>query len=574
MFPQIFGKYVLERPLAAGGMASVFLATLRGAVGFEKKLVVKQIRAELATDEAFVRRFVAEAKTTVELSHPNIVPVYELGVEHGIYYLAMELCDGVTLAELLETRGKLSAEEGAYVGIEICRALDYAHRKARVIHRDVTPRNVVIDEEGAVRLIDFGIAAPAFEGNEEVFGSPGHMPPEQLHGREIGPPTDVFAVAALLYEAWCGKPAFRRNTAERSQAALYEPVPPPSTFSPELGAVDALVAGALSLDPAARPPSAEDLSRPLRRFIADRDLGDVARKVGARVRDVRASRSAAIARLPEPLAAATPTANETRTFATRSHDVNGGDSLPSPRGTAPRDAFGPTRRVSDDASSWSTGRSSASRSTTGRSIAAKYRRIGGTAAALALVGGIAALAWRQRAGATPAAPRDEPTASAGAAPNEDTEPLSAAALPARGEATTNGAPPAMPASSGESRATSVGSGPHAHGSATHASGAPARATAGSSTPPSTGKSDTGSGHLRILADPMANVEIDGRPRGTAPIAGLALAPGTHFVRLDCTALGEAVAQNVPIAAGESVTISGDFTGAHGRISIRRGRATP
>src|SRR3954468_19035013 len=98
-------------------MARVFLATLRGAGGFEKKLVVKQIRAELATDDAFVRRFVTEAKTTVELSHPNIVPVYELGVEQGIYYLAMELCDGVTLAELLEHAGKLTPDEGAYVGV-------------------------------------------------------------------------------------------------------------------------------------------------------------------------------------------------------------------------------------------------------------------------------------------------------------------------------------------------------------------------------------------------------------------------------------------------------------------------
>src|SRR5258706_570850 len=197
-----------------GGMARVFLATLRGAGGFEKKLVVKQIRAELATDDAFVRRFVAEAKTTVELSHPNIVPVYELGVKQGVYYLAMELCAGVTLAELIQKAGKLTPEEGAYVGIEICRALDYAHRKARIIHRDVTLRNAIIDEEGAVRIIDFGIAAPAFAGAKEVFGSPGHMPPEQIAGGEVGPPTDVFAVAALLYEAWTKIAPFLRATPE------------------------------------------------------------------------------------------------------------------------------------------------------------------------------------------------------------------------------------------------------------------------------------------------------------------------------------------------------------------------
>src|SRR5687768_13686694 len=120
VFPQIFGKYVLEREMAAGGMARVYLATLRGAVGFEKRLVVKQIRPELAFDEAFVERFVAEAKMAVELNHPNIVPVYELGVEQGIFYIAMELCEGVTLSEVMNETGPLSPEEGAYVGIEIC----------------------------------------------------------------------------------------------------------------------------------------------------------------------------------------------------------------------------------------------------------------------------------------------------------------------------------------------------------------------------------------------------------------------------------------------------------------------
>src|SRR5579863_8804527 len=154
MYPQVFGKYVLERELARGGMARVVLATLRGAGGFEKKLVVKQIRDELACDDDFVTRFVLEAKTTVKLSHPNIVPVYELGVELGTYFLAMEFVEGASIAELLraraqtaDTRAGLSPEEGAYVGIEVCRALDYAHRRMNVVHRDVTPRNVMVDEE-------------------------------------------------------------------------------------------------------------------------------------------------------------------------------------------------------------------------------------------------------------------------------------------------------------------------------------------------------------------------------------------------------------------------------------------
>src|SRR5262249_22741191 len=132
MYPQVFGKYVLERELARGGMARVVLATLRGAGGFEKKLVVKQVRDELASDDEFVRRFVEEAKTTVALAHPNIVPVYELGVELGTYFLAMEYVEGASLAELLRASAQdgraLSPEEGANVGVGACPALASAPR--------------------------------------------------------------------------------------------------------------------------------------------------------------------------------------------------------------------------------------------------------------------------------------------------------------------------------------------------------------------------------------------------------------------------------------------------------------
>jgi len=290
MFPQIFGKYVLEREIAAGGMARVYLATLRGAVGFEKRLVVKQIRTELASDEAFVTRFVEEAKTAVELSHPNIVPVYELGVEQGVYYIAMELCEGLTLSEVLAETGPLDPEEGAYVGAEICRALDYAHRRVRIVHRDVTPRNVLIDDEGAVRLIDFGIAAPVTRDaskRSEVFGSPGHMPPEQLHGAELTPATDVFAVGVLLIEAWTGYPPFRRATEQESERALFTTPPRIDRNEPRLAPLVAVIQSAVALDPRDRPGLAEQLARPLREFVRNEDSGDIARRLAARVRRAR-----------------------------------------------------------------------------------------------------------------------------------------------------------------------------------------------------------------------------------------------------------------------------------------------
>src|ERR1700678_4462212 len=288
MYPQVFGKYVLERELATGGMARVLLATLRGAGGFEKKLVVKQIRDELAVDHEFVQRFVEEAKTTVALSHPNIVPVYELGIEMGTYYLAMELVDGVSVDHLLtrsESGAKLwlSPEEGAYIGVEVCRALDYAHRRMQVAHRDITPRNVMVDEEGQVKLIDFGIAARASVAGHDVFGTPGHMPPEQMRREEIGPATDVFAVAVLLMELWSGQPPFRRKTPGESLAQMHAPHPKPSDTDPRLAPLDAVIAKAMSLAPADRRQQADELGRALRKFLQDVDQGDLERGLGERV---------------------------------------------------------------------------------------------------------------------------------------------------------------------------------------------------------------------------------------------------------------------------------------------------
>ncbi len=302
MFPQIFGKYVLEREIAAGGMARVFLATLRGAGGFEKRLVVKQIRPELASDQSFLDRFVTEAKMTVELSHANIVPVYELGAEQGVYYIAMEYCDGVTLEALL-SEGALAPEEGAYLGVEICRALDYAHRKAAIVHRDVTPRNVLVDAEGMVRLIDFGIASRAdvaLGEREPLFGSLGHMPPEQLRRGPLTPATDVFAVAALLLEVWTGEPPFRRATAAETQAASRRLPAPLASRVPRLAELSELITACLSADPTERAQSAEELSRPLRSFLRGSDLGDLARRLGKRVRGLQR-------RTPAPAAAAPST---------------------------------------------------------------------------------------------------------------------------------------------------------------------------------------------------------------------------------------------------------------------------
>ncbi|HEY2409806.1 MAG TPA: protein kinase [Polyangiaceae bacterium] len=557
MFPQIFGKYVLEREIAAGGMARVYLGTLRGAVGFEKRLVVKQIRPELASDSAFVTRFVDEAKTAVELSHPNIVPVYELGVEQGVYYIAMEFCEGLTLSEVIAETGPLSAEEGAYLGVEICRGLDYAHRRAKIVHRDVTPRNVLIDDEGAVRLIDFGIAAPAGPtpdgGQREVFGSPGHMPPEQLRGAELGPTADVFAVGALLIEAWTGYPPFRRATAEESERALQLPLARVDRHEPKLEAVAELMATAVALAPEKRPSDAEQLARPLREFLRSEDMGDVARRLGARVqRARRRSRSSspwlpgevpssvATPRVPSS-ARVTPLLGEqaaspvTKTFAAR-EDIE----VWTRRLSTPPPDRDPAETPDDETSS--DGVEPPAISANQRTRPA--RRTLGTVFVVglaALVGiGVGVLARR-----APIPPPPISTASTATTQAVSSAPIVAPAAP-------------VPAFSADTRPSSSPRPPAI------SAARPSSAHSAEPLDPSTVAT------LKLTADPRATVHVDGarihEVRDT-PVVELKVPFGQYQITFQSQTLGRPLSTQIFLVAGASRSVHADFREAEPTLSI-------
>jgi serine/threonine-protein kinase len=533
MYPQVFGKYVLERELARGGMARVVLATLRGAGGFEKKLVVKQVRDELACDEEFVRRFVEEAKTTVALAHPNIVPVYELGVELGTYFLAMEYVEGASIAELLRAcvhDGRtLSPEEGAYVGVEVCRALDYAHRRMNVVHRDVTPRNVMVDEEGLVKVIDFGIAAPVATApsGHGVFGSPGHMPPEQMEAKKLTPAADVFAVAVLLMELWSGKPPFRRRSNDQVVAALRAPHPKPSQADIRLLPLDDVLASAMALDPADRPQQADDLARALRKFLAGIDLGDVARQLGARVRDVRLRPPPAPSEtrqlLQRPASRPTATQVGTKTFAAR--EEIGAWQGPSTRRVAsskppaaPKDETIATRPLETDPR--------------GEAAPARRRSLLGLASAGAL--GLAVAAFFLGRGA--AKPQTEPM--------RPTAPLESVARAS------------VPKAAAEASSQAPGTGP-----------APAAsmvaAPAVGSTP---GASASGERGVLVLLGDGTMVSVDGVPRGPAP-ARVTVEPGTHAVLFSFPATGESRAESVTLRPAERATVRADFTGVKPTVRV-------
>jgi serine/threonine-protein kinase len=547
MFPQIFGKYVLTREIALGGMARVFQATLRGAVGFEKQLCVKQIRPELASDQSFIQRFVAEAKTAVELSHSNIVPVYELGAEQGTYYIAMEFCEGVSLTQLLGA-GALTAAEGAYIGVEICRALDYAHRKAGIVHRDVTPRNVMIDPEGMVRLIDFGIAATAdaLPGQEPLFGSPGHMPPEQLCRGPLTPAADVFAVATLLVETWTGRPPFRRESLEASARALHEAPPDIAVADAQLAPLSPLISAALSLQASERPQTAEEFARPLREFLRQFDLGDIARRLGERVSE--RLRSSELTISPPAAVSAVPreASGATQTFAVRDALLTWTAKIDSAPPPAPESFTSVTEREP------------ASRS--------GARALSRWAAALSLTAGVVASAFLLASGGAP-----ESSASTSEGPVNAVRPAAATEAPRA----TEGERVAVVAPAAPSAAVAGFSAPQPSGERPSPA-APVRAAeprlGERQAPPAPARVSISApnerARLHLTAEPPARVAVDGAPVGRTPVSSLELAAGSHEIVFENELLGERLSTRLILGDNERKGVHADFTSATPRVHVR------
>jgi serine/threonine-protein kinase len=294
--PATFGKYFLTEKLATGGMAEIYLAKLVGPGGFEKQLVIKQIHPKLSGQRHFVDLFVAEAKTLVTLAHGNVVPVYELGVIDDTYFIAMEYIDGPTLYRLTETlrRRQVAMEPAiaAWITARILEGLDYAHRKGDgVIHRDLSPRNVMLSRDGEVKLVDFGIAVTLgttgddAAGESAPTGSFPYMSPEQVRKESLTVQTDLFSVGVLFWEMLVGRRLFARSDPDATLAAVVgAAIPPPSDDRPEVpGRLDGVVMRALERDLAARWRSAADMLAALQRYLYALDEPPGPRDVAALV---------------------------------------------------------------------------------------------------------------------------------------------------------------------------------------------------------------------------------------------------------------------------------------------------
>jgi len=278
--PATFGKYFLTEKLATGGMAELYLAKIVGPGGFEKQLVIKQILPRLSGQRHFVDLFVAEAKTLVTLAHGNIVPVYELGVIDDTYFIAMEYIDGPTLYRLTETlRRKAVHMEpaiAAWITARILEGLDYAHRKGEgVIHRDLSPRNVMLSRDGEVKLVDFGIAVTLGAGGEDEAGQSAptgsfpYMSPEQVRKEPLTAKTDLFSIGVLFWEMLVGRRLFARSDPDATLAAVVDSdIARPSAENPDVPAkLDEVVMCALERDMTARWASAGDMLAALQRYL-------------------------------------------------------------------------------------------------------------------------------------------------------------------------------------------------------------------------------------------------------------------------------------------------------------------
>jgi serine/threonine-protein kinase len=504
-----FGRYRLVEPLASGGMADVWRAEVTGPEGVVKEVALKLVRGEHARDGAFVRMFVQEARLAARLGHANVVQVFELVEADGRYGIAMELVRGRHLGQVVDRareRGvRLGVPRAVQIAADVARALAYAHRLTDggvplgLVHRDVSPHNVLVSFEGEVKLADFGIArAQSQAGLTEpgtLKGKLAYMAPEQARTAPLDARADVFSLGVVLWELCAGRRLFARETDGATFAAVVgdEPVSPPSAWNEEVPPeLDAAILGALERDAGRRTRSAQDLAAALAAVLLrvtrspeDVDLRAFMQRIFPAEADAAASGATALEATrvrARPGAGPVPGAGEPVA------GEGGREGERAPEEGATRTAARPARR--------------------GRAVLAVV--LGALAVAGIAVG---ARTWSARGG--PEAPS---SASA-----ETVAPSPQPSPPLRGgEGGVPGDP--TPAATPTPTASVV-------------------APAARPSPPA------GEGFLKIIAVPYGSVTVDGRAVGDSPVE-LRLPAGTHRVRVKGP---RAVERDVTVRAGERVT---------------------
>jgi serine/threonine-protein kinase len=330
--PRVFSeRYELNHLIARGGMAEVYRAHDRL---LDRPVALKVLFPELSVDRSFVERFRREAQAAANLSHPNIVPVFDWGEDSGTYFIVMEFIDGRPLSAILKSAGPLSADRTADIGAHVAAALGYAHKHG-VIHRDVKPGNVLITDEGQVKVTDFGIAR-AINTEESltqtgaVMGTATYFSPEQAEGIGVDARSDIYSLGVVLFEMVTGRPPFLGDTPVAVASKHVRDHPPaPRELNPSIPPTfEAIILKAMAKDPAHRYATAEDLRADLLRFNEGRTVlamddatrllavGGATQAVGAVGALDNTQAVGAVGALPgEEELADEPTRNRTRTYA-------------------------------------------------------------------------------------------------------------------------------------------------------------------------------------------------------------------------------------------------------------------
>ncbi len=371
--PQPFGKYYLLERINVGGMAEVFKAKAFGVEGFERLVAVKRILPSVAQDEEFIRMFIDEAKIAVQLNHANIAQIFDLGMADGAYYIALEYVPGKDLRTLFEnarkSRRPVSIAQACYSIIKICEGLDYAHnkrdghgRELHIVHRDVSPQNVLISEEGEVKVIDFGIAKAAGRASRTkagiLKGKFGYMSPEQVRGLPLDRRSDIFSLGIILYEIL----TMERLFVGESDFATLEKVRnveilPPTTYNRNIPEdLEDIALKALSRDPDDRYQTAADFHDALQRFLftsglfySRKDLSDYMKDRFAedielehrKLEQYRHLKAPAQGRPPGPRA---PSAESRRDLMSDTFDIDTSDLIDVEAGSSSDDRSAPEPR--------------------------------------------------------------------------------------------------------------------------------------------------------------------------------------------------------------------------------------
>jgi eukaryotic-like serine/threonine-protein kinase len=262
------GRYRVEQELGRGGMAKVYRGqdTVLG-----RTVAIKILAPQFADDQDFVHRFRREAQAAARISNQHLVSVFDTGSDDGVHFIVMEYVDGRTLADLIAGGGRIMPDRAIEVAIDVCRALEAAHAQG-VIHRDIKPGNIMLDENGQVKVTDFGIArvttnADTIAQTAAVLGTASYLSPEQAQGQPVDGRSDLYSLGCVLYEMVTGRPPFLGDSpvAVASKHVLEQPTPP-SRLNPDVTPdLDAVILRALAKNPANRYQTAEEFREDLER---------------------------------------------------------------------------------------------------------------------------------------------------------------------------------------------------------------------------------------------------------------------------------------------------------------------